>query len=217
MWSPGQESFIPCQADARFTGDELQKVELQLEPGWAWLITPQGVFILIPLHPIKNEKRCSVSPLGNFLAESSQHTYSRTRVSIPWTELDSRICNRSEFVTESGGLEPRMAGESKPSSNMPRKAVNSLPNHQQNNQALSKLATTYKTGADQPIAGNGSKLVTSPPGPGEEGSSRVSMPDPPPQQAAQSRHPSHKSASRLWKKAKVRASPVLLTALRTSE
>ena len=99
-----------------------------------------------------------------------------------------------------------MAGESKPSSNMPRKAVNSLPNHQQSNQALSKLATTYKTGANQPRAGNVSKFVTSPPGPGEERSSRVSMPDPQPA-AAQSRHPSHKSASRLWKKAKVRASP----------
>ena len=27
----------------KFAGDELQQVELQLEPGWAWLITPQGI------------------------------------------------------------------------------------------------------------------------------------------------------------------------------
>ena len=108
-------------------------------------------------------------------------------------------------------------GESKPSSNEPRKAVNSLPNHQQSNQALSKLAKTYKTGANQSRVANASKFVTSPPSAvGEEGSSRVSLTDPQPP-AAQSRHPSHKSASRLWKKAKVRASPVLLTALSISE
>ena len=116
-----------------------------------------------------------------------------------------------------------MAGESKPSSNEPRKAanqtnkLNSLPNHQQSNQALSKLAKTYKTGANQSRGANASKFVTSPPAAvGEEGSSRVSLPDPAPP-AAQSRHPSHKSASRLWKKAKVRAPPVLLTALRICE
>ena len=114
-----------------------------------------------------------------------------------------------------------MAGESKPSSNEPRKAanptdkLNSLSNHQQSNQALSKLATTYKTGANQPRAANASKFVTSLPAAGEEGSSRVSLHNPPPP-VAQSRHPSHKSASRLWKKAKVRAPPVLLTALRIS-
>ena len=115
-----------------------------------------------------------------------------------------------------------MAGESKPSSNEPRKAannptnkLNSRPNHQQSNQALSKLATTYKTGANQPRAANASKFVTSLPAAGEEGSSRVSLHNPPPP-VAQSRHPSHKSASRLWKKAKVRAPPVLLTALRIS-
>ena len=28
------------------SGDELQQVDLQLEPGWAWLITPQGNLIL---------------------------------------------------------------------------------------------------------------------------------------------------------------------------
>ena len=115
-------------------------------------------------------------------------------------------------------------GESKPSSNEPRKAaniptnklINSLPNHQQGNQALSKVAKTYKTGANQSRGANASKFVTSPPAGGEEGSSKVSLRDPPPA-AAQSRHPSHKSASRLWKKAKVRAPPVLLTALRISE
>ena len=114
-----------------------------------------------------------------------------------------------------------MAGESKPSSNKPRKAanqtnkLNSLPNHQQSNQALSKLAKTYKTGTNHSRSANASNFVTSPPE-GEEGSSRVSLTDPKPA-AAQSRHPSHKSASRLWKKAKVRAPPVLLTALRISE
>ena len=110
-----------------------------------------------------------------------------------------------------------MKGESKPSSNQPRKAVNnltsnklnSLPNHHQNNQALSKLATTSKTGANQSRSANASNFVISPPGPGEEGSSRVSLTDPQPA-AAQSRHPSQKSASRLWKKAKVRAPPVFV-------
>ena len=114
-------------------------------------------------------------------------------------------------------------GESKPPSDKPRKAanptnnkLNSLPNHQQSNQALSKLATTYKTGTNHSRAANASNFVTSPPQQGEEGSSRVSLHDPPPP-AAQSRHPSQKSASRLWKKAKVRAPPVLLIALRISE
>ena len=130
-------------------------------------------------------------------------------------EVNSIIYIRSELVTESSGLDPRMAGESKPPSNMPQKAtnptnkLNSLPNHQQSNQALSKLAKTSKTGANSSRAGNASKFVTSPLAAGEEGSSRVSMPDPQPA-AAQSRHPSHKSASRLWKKAKVRAPPVFV-------
>ena len=116
-------------------------------------------------------------------------------------------------------------GESKPSSNEPRKAanipanklINSLPNRQQSDQVLSKVAKTHKTGANQSRGANASNFVTSPPAGGEEGSSRVSLHDQPPPAAAQSRHPSHKSASRLWKKAKVRAPPVLLTALRISE
>ena len=151
-------------------------------------------------------------PSDNFLAESSQHTYSRTRARSLQPIWISRIYIRYELVSESSGVESRMAGESKPSSNdQPRKAdnptnkLNSQPNHHQSNQALSKLATTYKTGANQSRPANASKFVTSLPAAGEEGSSRVSMHDPPPP-AAQSRHPSHKSASRLWKKAKVRTS-----------
>ena len=43
--------------EIKFAGDELQQVELQLEPGWAWLITPQGILPieLIPLWNVHME------------------------------------------------------------------------------------------------------------------------------------------------------------------
>ena len=47
--------------EIKFAGDELQQVELQLEPGWAWLITPQGILL---------NKRMARNVYWLFLSES---------------------------------------------------------------------------------------------------------------------------------------------------
>ena len=83
-YSPGSDDTF------WFSGDELQQVDLQLEPGWAWLITPQGNLIL-----------CGVEgPFTDCLLQ-------RLRIWIPgWLETQIHLAAKPQAAKSQAAKQP---------------------------------------------------------------------------------------------------------------
>jgi len=93
------------------TGDELQKVELQLEPGWAWLITPQPESVGL------DSKMVGDSNGSGNQATNSQAAASQAGLRLSASQLGSQIGSKYPLKSDVSKYPPKSGGSKKPLKN----------------------------------------------------------------------------------------------------